>query len=179
MRLMSRPHLITLPAVALLAILAGCSSSHFETPELQGGAALVRDAGTPRRWVLLKQEASRSVSIGGGGTRSSSQTRNDSSFHFDVQAYDPVAATPLWKQRLLTIGHPNAKGTSSLVIGSDVDAKLLGQDGELVWLLIGEAPFALNAADGSVAVNAETLQQINSALQGLLPIEVQYFGFDR
>jgi len=179
MQLMSRLYLIALPAIVLLALVAGCSSSHFETPELQGGAALVNDAGTPRLWVVTKQEESRIVSISGGGTHSSNQTRNDTYFHFDVQAYDPVATTPLWKQRLLTIGDPNAKGTSSLVIGSDVDAKLLGQDGELVWLLIGDAPFALNAADGSVAVNAETLQQINPALQGLLPSEAKYFGFDR
>lgn len=178
MQLMSRLRLVTLPTVALLALLAGCDSSHFETPVLQGGAALVDDADTPRLWVLTKQEESRTVSVG-GRARASIRTRTDTYFHFDVQAYDPVATTPLWKQRLLTIGDPNASGTSSLVIGSDVDAKLLGQDGELVWLMIGDAPFALNAADGSLAVNAETLQQINPALQGLLPSEAKYFGFDR
>ena len=65
------------------------------------------------------------------------------------------------------------------MIGSAVDARLLGQDGELVWLLIGDAPFAVSAADGSVVVDGDALQRINPTLQGLLPTEAKHYGFDR
>ena len=166
-------------ALVLLALLAGCSRSHFETPELQGRAAMVDDAGTQRLWVLTKQEEVREVSVG-GGRRSSGSWRTDTFFHFDVQAFDPVAAKPMWKQRLLTLGDPEASGTGpSLVIGSDVGAQLLGQDGEFVWLLIGNAPYALRVRDGSIAVDAEALQRINPSLAGLLPSEAKYYSFDR
>lgn len=165
--------------IAALASLAGCSRSHFETPEMQGPAAMVDDAGQSRLWMLSKQEEVRQAGVG-GGTRSSVRWRSDTFFHFDLQALDPLTTKPLWKQRLLTIGDPEAAGAApSRVIGSDVDARLLGQDGGVVWLLIGDAPFALSAADGSVVVDGEVLQRINPALQGLLPTEAKHYGFDR
>jgi hypothetical protein len=166
--------------LAVLALFAGCSRSRFETPEVQGPAAMVDDAGQPRLWVVSKQEEVRQVGVGGGGTRSSIRWRSDTFFHFDVQAFDPLAAAPLWKKRLLTIGDPEAKGAApSRVIGSDVDARLLGQDGGIVWLLIGDAPFAVSAADGSVVVDASGIERINPTLKGLLPSEAKHYGFDR
>ena len=163
-----------------LASLAGCTSSHFETPEMQGPAAMVDDAGQSRLWLLSKQEEVRQVGVGGGGTRSTMHWRSDTFFHFEVQALDPLTTKPLWKRRLLTIGDPEAKGFGpSRVIGSAVDARLLGQDGGLVWLLIGEAPFALSAADGSVVADGAALQRINPTLAGLLPTEAKHYGFDR
>jgi hypothetical protein len=165
---------------AVLALLAGCSRSHFETPDVQGPAAMVDDGGRPLLWVLSKQEEVRQVGVGGGGSRSTPYWRSDTFFHFDVEAFDPLAATRLWKKRLLTLGDPEAKGTGpSRVIGSDVAAQLLGQDGGIVWLLIGDAPFAVSTADGSVVADAVALQQINPALRGLLPTEAKHYGFDR
>lgn len=166
--------------LAVLVLLAACSRSHFEPPELQGPAAMVDDGGESRLWVLSKQEERRQVGVGVGGTRTTGRWRSDTFFHFDLQAFDPLAATPLWKKRLLTLGDPEARGaTSSRVIGSDVDARLLGQDGGLVWLLIDSAPFAVRASDGSVVVDGEALQRINPKLQGLLPSEAKHYGFDR
>jgi hypothetical protein len=166
--------------LAVLALCAGCSRSHFEAPEVQGPAAMVDDGGQPRLWVLSKQEEVRQVGVGGGGTRTTARWRSDTFFHFDVEAFDPLAVTPLWKKRLLTIGDPEAAGTApSRVIGSDVDARLLGQDGGLVWLLIGDAPFAVSAADGSVVVDGEAIERINPTLKGLLPSEAKHYGFDR
>jgi hypothetical protein len=169
-----------LALLAVAAWLAGCSRSHFETAEVQGPVAMVQDGGEPRLWVLSKQEEQRQVGVGGGGTRSSTYWRTDTFFHFAVEAFDPVATKRLWKQRILTLGDPEAKGFQpSRVIGSDVDARLLGQEGALVWLLIGDAPFAVNAADGSIVVDADTLQQRNPSLHGLLPTEAKHYGFDR
>ncbi|HMB42410.1 MAG TPA: hypothetical protein VKM00_00870, partial [Luteimonas sp.] len=158
--------------LASLLSLAGCSSSHLETPQMQGSPAMVDDGGKQRLWVLSKQEEQRQIGVGSGGTHNTQYWRTDTFFHFQVQAFDPVAAKPLWQKRLITIGDPDAdaKGAQpSRVIGSAVEAQLLGQDGALVWLLIGDAPFAVSAADGSIVADGDKLQQINPELKGLLP----------
>lgn len=165
--------------LGLASWIVGCSSSHFEAPQLQGAAAMVDDAGQPRLWVLIKQEEVRQVGIGGGSRRMTSW-RSDSFFHFELQVFDPVAARPLWKKRLLTLGDREARGAGpSRVIGSAEAARLLGQQGQLVWLLIGARPFALSAADGSVVADGESLQRAHPELRGLLPSEPRRYGFDR
>jgi hypothetical protein len=161
----------------LLIGLAACRSSHFEAPDMQGPAAMVDDAGKPRLWLLSKQEEVRQVSVGGG--RRGASWRSDTFFHFNVQAIDPATARPLWKHTIVTYGDPKAAGTQpSRIIGSAVSARLLGQEGALVWLLVGDAPYALSVADGSVVVDAERLQQANPALKGLLPSDATLYGFD-
>ena len=178
--MLSFPRALTLLLLTVLvAALAACSSSHFEPPQMQGPAAMVDDGGKPRLWILTKQEEVRQVSVGGGGTRSSSRWRADTFFHFEVQAYDPLEAKPLWKKRLLTFGDPDAHGSEpSRVIGSAEGAHLLGQDGGVVWLMIGDAPFGISAADGSILADSEALQRINPELKGLLPSEARHYGFD-
>ena len=102
-------------AVSLMAGLglalwfAGCSNSHLEPPQMQGAAAMVDDGGQPRLWVLTKQEGVRQVGIG-GGSRQIPGWRSDTFFHFDVQAFDPAAARPVWKKRLVTFGDRDARG---------------------------------------------------------------------
>jgi hypothetical protein len=159
--------------------IAACSNSHLEPPQMQGAAAMVDDGGQPRLWVLTKQEEVRQVGIG-GGSRQIPGWRSDTFFHFDVQAFDPVAARPLWKKRLLTFGDPDAQGAApSRVIGSAEGARLLGQEGQAVWLLIGDRPFAVSAADGRVIADSGALQRANPELQGLLPSEARHYSFDR
>lgn len=178
--------MISLPrALSLLVFLtsvaglAACGSSQFEPPEMQGPAAMVDDGGKQRLWILTKQEEVRQVGVG-GGTRSSTRWRSDTFIHFGVQAYDPLEAKPLWKKRLLTFGDADAHGDEpSRVIGSAESAHLLGQDGGVVWLMIGDAPFGISAADGSVLADSEALQRINPALNGLLPSEAKHYGFDQ
>jgi hypothetical protein len=114
----------------------------------------------------------------GVGSGVSSDWRSDTFFHFGVQAFDPLAAKPLWHKRLRTFGDPDAKGAApSRVIGSAVDARLLGQDGNIVWLLIGETPFAVDVADARIVADADKLQQVNPELKGLLPSEAKHYGF--
>jgi hypothetical protein len=162
---------------AALLTLSACSSSHLLPPEPQGPAAMVADGEQPRLWLLTKQEEERQVSV---GTRRSSGWREDTFFHFDVRAFDPVTARPLWNKRLWTIGDPKAGGRGpSRVIGSSVDGRLLGQEGERVWLLLGGEPVAVNVADGSVVANAETIQQRNPELQGLMPADASHYSFDQ
>lgn len=162
-----------------LLFLGACSTGHLEQPQVQGPPAMIEDAGKPRLWVLTKQEEVRQISVGGGGRRSSTSWRSDTFFHFNVQAFDPVAAKPLWTKRLVTIGDPEAKGREpSRVIGSAVGARMLGQEGNRVWLLVGDAPFAVSTADGSIVADSESLQQANPELKGLLPSEAKHYGFD-
>ena len=175
----SRKRLWTGPIASLLIAIAGCTNSHLKPPEVAGPIALVDAAGTPRLWVLTKQEEVRTVSVG-VSSRSSGGTRDDTFFHFDIKAFDPVTARPAWTKRLVTIGDPEARGTSpSRVIGSSADGRLLGQDGDVVWLLIDNQPMAVRAADGSAVADAAGLEQRNPDLKGRLPSEAKYYGFDQ
>ena len=165
---------------AALLCLASCNSSQLLPPESQGPPAMVDDGGTPRLWVLSKQEEERQVAIGGGGRRSTGGWREDTYFHFDVKAFDPITARPLWSKRLWTIGDPDAKGRGpSRVIGSAVDGRLLGQEGDRVWLLLGGEPVAVKVDDGRVVANAASIQQRNPELQGLLPADAKHDSFDQ
>ena len=166
-------------SLALAVSLGACSRSHMEPVELQGHPAMVDEAGKRRLWVLRKQEEIRQVSLGGGSRRSSTW-RTDTFFHFSLQAFDPLTARPLWTQRLLTLGDPNARNFStSKVIGSTASARLMGQDGEAVWLLIDSKPFAVSVHDGHVVADVAAIERRNPALKGLLPAEAKYYSFDR
>lgn len=120
-----------LSGLALL-LLAGCSTSKFEEPEMHGPPVMVAAAGQPRLWVLTRQEEVRTVGVGSGGRGSTLRWRDDTYFHFQVQAFDPATARPLWSRRLLTIGDEKAAGPGpSRVIGSAAHGQLLGQDGDV------------------------------------------------
>ena len=164
---------------ALIAfIFLGPMRSTFGPPERQGQAMLLLHQGQPRLWILLEQEEQRQVSEG-GGSRSIGGFRNDTFFHFEVQAHDVHTTQPAWKARLRTLGDPEAHGsTPSRVIGSSASGRLLGQEGDTVWLLVDNEPMAVSAADGSIRANAQALQQRNPALKGLLPSSSDLYGFD-
>jgi hypothetical protein len=167
-----------LPAMGLL-LLAACTTSHLDPPEVAGRPALVDDAGAPRLWVLSRQEEQRQVSVR-GSSLNSGRIRTDTFFHFDLQAIDPETARPLWKQRLLTLGDDQAQGARpSRVIGSSAEGRLLGQDGAVVWLLLDNEPWAVSAADGKPLANGVGLEERNPTLKGLLPSEAKFYGFDK
>ena len=168
----------------LLALLLGVAvwvcgcSTHIGPPEIQGPPAMVDDDGTPRFWLLTKREESRQVAT--STSRRSTSTRLDTFFHFDLQVMDPATARPLWNKRLLTLGDPDAHGYGpSRVIGSAASARLIGQEGERVWLFVDEYLVALRASDGETLATFETIEQANPALKGLLPRETKHYGFDQ
>ena len=165
--------------VALTAfVFLGPMRSTFRPPERQGQAMLVLHQGQPRLWILLKQEEQRQVSHG-FGSRSTGGFRNDTFFHFEVQAHDVKTTQPAWKARLLTLGDPEAQGSApSRVIGSSSGGRLLGQEGDTVWLLLDGEPVAVAAADGKVIATAATLQEKNAALKGMLPATADLYAFD-
>lgn len=163
-------------ALCAFAALAACGGTYFEDPDMQGPPAMVRDSGTPRLWVLTKQEEVRESRLGRGRN---STSRSDTYFHFDVQAFDPVSARPLWKSRIVTYGDPNPGVVTSRVVGSSVAARLLGQDGALVWLLVDATPYALDAATGQVLIDGAGLQERRPELAGMLPGDATRYGFDQ
>ncbi|KFN48248.1 PA2928 family protein [Arenimonas composti] len=166
--------------LVLSFVLAACSGSRFEPPQVLGRPALV-EGEQPRLWVLTKQEEVREVRFGtGGGRNRNTSTRLDTFFHFELTAFDPLLMQPAWKQRLVSIGDPDARGPlPSRVIGSAVDGRLLGQDGDLVWLLIDATPFALSASDGRIVIDGPALEARRHELAGLLPADATHYGFDR
>ena len=167
MRLLVR----SLTVLAMVLALAGCDRSLFQPPTVEGKAAMIDDAGQPRLWVLSKQEEQRQKNFG-GGRASAINWHTDTYFHIAVQAIDPVSTKTLWKQNLRTFGGP------SRASGSNVSAKLLGQEGARVWLLIGDEPMAVSAHDGRVLIDGPGIEMHNPALKGLLPSEAKHYGFD-
>lgn len=172
-----RLHAFVVAAAVLL--LAACSGTRFGEPQLMGAPAMIAVDGKPVLWVLTKQEEIRETRIG-GGRRSSATTRKDTYYHFEVRAYDPATATPLWRQRLLTLGDPDAATNirTTRILGSSESGYLLGQDGDRVWLQIADTPVAVSVRDGAVVATAETLEQANPELKGRLPSEARHYGFD-
>lgn len=164
-------------ALTAMLVLSSCSRSDFLPPEPQGPAAMVDDDGAARLWVLSKQEEERQVST--GTSRRVTGWREDTYFHFDVRVFDPVTARPLWSKRLLSLGDPEAWGSGpSRVIGSAVDGRLLGQEGERVWLLLGGEPVAVSVTDGRVLATSKSIQERNPELRGVMPVDATHYGFD-
>jgi hypothetical protein len=65
------------------------------------------------------------------------------------------------------------------VIGSSTDGKLLGQDGDVVWLMLDNEPWAVGAADGKPLLHGAGLEERNPELEGVLPSESRFYGFDQ
>ena len=157
--------------------LGGCSIT-IGLPELQGDPAMIDDGGSPRLWLLTKQEEGKQVLT--RVSQRSSRSRFDTLFHFDLKVMDPVTARPLWSKRLLTLGDPEAMGYGpSRVIGSAAGARLIGQEGDRVWMFVDEYLLALRASDGEVLATFETIEQNNPELKGLLPGETKHYRFDQ
>ena len=168
--------LMTLAALAL----AACSGTRFEPPEVQGPPLMVAVDGKPLLLVLTKQEERR-VRRTSGGRNSSSTERRDTLFHFDLRAYEPLTATPLWRARLVTFNDPKMSTSARVtrIIGSATSGSLLGQEGDRVWLQIAESPIAVAARDGALRVDAAAIEAANPDLAGRLPSEARFYGFDR
>jgi hypothetical protein len=174
-----RVRVVALLLFVALFGLAGCKRSTFEAPQMQGPAAMVESGGQSRLWLLSKQEEKRQVGVFGGSRRTATW-RTDTFFHFAVEAIDPITTKTAWKQKLVTFGDPDAAGEGpSRVIGSAESAHLLGQDGDIVWLLIGDVPYAVSASDGHLLVDGPGLEAANPSLKGMLPSEARHYGFDQ
>ena len=167
--------------LAIVLYLLVLPVSTFELPRRHGPPAVVLHAGTPRLWVLTKQEERRRVMVG-VGLRSVGTVRTDTFFHFDLQAYDTRTAQSVWRRRLLTIKDEEAVGslkTTSRVVGQAARARILGPDADLVWLFVHDRPLAVAAADGEPRITREAIERRNPQLRTLIPEALGFFAFDR
>lgn len=173
----------TLPWAALalggvVLALGGCSGTRFEPPRVQGMPLMAQVDGKPLLLVLTKQEELRVTRV---GFRRSPTERRDTLFHFDLRAYEPMTATPLWRARLVTFNNPERPSGNlpKRIIGSATSGTLLGQEGDRIWLQIAESPLAVAARDGARLVDAAAIEAANPELAGRLPSEARHYGFDR
>ena len=172
---------LALPWALLTALtLAACGGTRFEPPEVQGAPLMAAVDGQPLLLVLTKQEERRDVRVG-TGRYTSSTTRTDTLFHFDLRAYDPKNATPKWRARLVTFSDPKTATAArqTRIIGSATSGALLGQEQDRLWLQIADAPMAVSVRDGSPRVDGEAIERANPELKGRLPSEARFYGFDR
>jgi hypothetical protein len=160
--------LISLASLVLAVSLSSCNRSSFRPPEREGPPALVQEAGQPRLWLLLKQEEQKSRYL--GGTRTIGKWVTEIYYHFDLQSHDPATADRLWKKRLLTVKEEGG--------GRVAQARLLGQEGEVVWLFLNDGPVAISSRDGSRLADRATIEERNPALRDLIPKDLDFYAYD-
>lgn len=167
--------------LAGLIVLAGCNNSHFEEPEIQGHPGLVQHDDGADFVVLTQLEEVREVKVG-GGRHSVTMFRKDTYFHFDLTAYDAATLEPSWTLRLATYGDPDLKPFQrypSKVVGSSVSGRMLGKDGNRIWLLVDSAPYVVDASTGELVMGPDALLAALPALEGLFPSDQRFWNFDR
>lgn len=156
-------------AAALLVMLAwpGLRST-FEAPRREGPSALVAVAGEPVLWLLTRQEEERSRNVG-GGTRSSGRWVTDRYQHFHLQAFGVNDAQPRWKRTLRVVKEEPSTYT--------LQSRLLGQQGDVVWIWLCDEVLALKAGDAQVLADRATIERINPDLAGLLPRDLNFHAW--
>jgi len=164
-------HTVIARTAALLAplLLAACMTSTFDPPEREGAPALVRDAGTPRLWLATKQEEQRMIRVG-GGSRSVGTWKTVSYYHFAIEAHDPATVERLWKQPLRTMKDDEG--------GHSAESRMLGQDGDVVWMFVADGPIALSSRDASVVADRAAIERANPELRDLVPKKLDYYAYD-
>ena len=163
---MTRPRQL-LFYIATTALLSSCSYSDFEAPRRLGPPALVTHENEPQFWVLVKQEEKKTRRLGG---RTSSGTITETHYHFDLQCHDTRTTAQLWKKRLRTLKDKDG--------GNNAEARILGQDGNVVWLFLHDGAVALSSADGNVLADRAAVEARNPSLQGFVPKELTFYAFD-
>jgi len=135
-------------ALALSFLLDSCSKMLSRPPERVGPPALVMHDSEPRLWLFLKQEEDRVLSVG-GGRHNTGTTIIETLYHFDLQAHDTRTTDRIWKTRLLTLKDKDG--------GHTTEARLLGQDGNVVWLYLNDQAVAVSSKDGSRLADGKSM----------------------
>ena len=159
-RMRSLPHFIAraFSVCLMLGALPGCDSpGTLSAPARYGPPGMVTHGKEQRLWLLVKQAES---------WRYTYQTL----YHFELRGHDTWSAQHVWQKRLLTLGYWEG--------GYNATARILGQDGEHVWLYLHDQPVALSSANGAVLADRKSLEAANPELKGLFPSELQFYTYD-
>lgn len=153
-------------SVGLAVYLAG-TRSEFEPSRRSGPLVLVQaGGGVSALWMAVHQVEVRTRRIG-GGRHSTTRWISERFRHLRVQAHDPATALPLWQQTLEVrpLDRDLPEGT----------LRLLGQQGDAVWVWLNEGPLLLAAADGARRADLAALEAANPNLAGLFPRELRHW----
>jgi hypothetical protein len=158
-----------LGALALMVLLSSCGHSTFRLPEREGPPALVKHGDEAHLWLVTKQEEQRMRYVG-GSARSTGKWINETWYHFHLQAHDPATTGRVWKKKLLSVKDDEG--------GHTAQARILGPDGDRIWLFVHDQPVAVSSAGGSPVADRETLERRNPELRNLIPKELDFYAFD-
>lgn len=154
--------------ITVVLLISGCSHSTFRPPEREGPPGLVQQESGPGLWLMLKQEEQRSRHI--GGSRMIGKWVTEIYYHFDLQAHDPATTERRWKKRLLTVKDDAG--------GHTAQARIFGQQGDMVWLFLNDGPVAVSSKDGSKLADRSTIEQRNPSLRDLIPKDLDFYAYD-
>ena len=150
-------HAVALP-IALL--LAGCTQTRFEPPERSGPIGLVDTGSGKQAWLATTQEEERSRHVG-GGRHSIGRLVTEYHYHLRLQAHDASNAQRLWVKELRVLRDKEG--------GMGAQIRVLGQQGEVVWVWVHDQALALSARDGAVLADRAALEQANPDVAAMLP----------
>lgn len=145
--------------------------SHFEEPRVQGPPGVVATPEGQTLWFVVSQDEERMISSPGGGRSSSRNTHWETRYHFEIHGHDVVSTQRLWKQHLLMLRDRDG--------GSSAQIRILGQDGDVVWVYLHNQVIAVSAHDRSVLADRALLEQRTPALAGMIPSELTFYAFDQ
>ena len=151
-------------AISLFACVAGCTRSTFEPPQRSGPPALVQSEGRNALWIASVQEEERSRRV---GTGTLARWTADFYTHLRIEAHDPASAQREWLKTLEVVKDEDG--------GHGAQVRILGQQGDVVWVWLHDEPMALSARDGAPIADLARLQQANPELAGLFPRELEYY----
>ena len=147
--------------VTALVIAAGFFATGLEDEEpARLSDSLLRKG--DRIYLLTGQWRNRFINL---ARRGSEKTITD--LLVDVWAFDANSAAPVWRKRLY-----EERG------GAMQGYRILGADGDVLWVLVKGGLRAVSLTDGRVLADREGLESRNEALRGVLPAEERYYKFD-
>ena len=159
---------LNIAACVLALLLSACSQSTFDPPERSGPIGLVETGSGKQAWLAVIQEEQRSRNVG-GGSRSVGKWITEYHYHLRLQAHDPATARRLWSKELKVLRDKEG--------GMGAQIRVLGQQGDIVWVWVHDQVLALSARDGSLVADRSTLEQANPDLKGLVPAELKFHTF--
>lgn len=157
-------------AVLSLVLLTACTESKFRPPKREGPPVLVVQRNAPRLWLMLKQEEQRRRYVSGGSRYRLGKVVTETFYHFDLQAHDPQTTDLAWKRRLATV--------QDVTGGHNAQARIYGQEGDVVWLFLADQPVAVSADDGGIVADRAMLEQRNPELRDLIPKDSDFYAYD-
>ncbi|WP_284617929.1 PA2928 family protein [Aquabacterium humicola] len=155
--------IVTLCAAIGAAVMFGWRTmqrTEFTPPRREGPPALVMHEGRAALWLMVKLEERRRFG----------RSRYNTRYHLELRAHDGDSGELLWTRRLRSLDENQD--------GSGARGRILGQQGDRVWLFVHDTPVAVAASDGTVKATLLDVLAANPALQGVVTNALDNVAFD-